>query len=145
MEELTDVVWDENVRTRRMSGGTPMINIVKYGREKAKITFSKVAEKLILGTNTSLSIMLGLGKNNIDLYIKVCDASEPGARPMNSKKGACHALTIASIGEKLGVTPENKFIGELVTIHRDMYMVELKMIARNPNSRGVRYESNRIP
>ena len=134
--DLPDVVWDKNIRNRQSYNGKPMVTILKYAKEKPKIMFSKAATRLILGTNTSLSIMMGLGTNNSDLYIKVCNAEEPGARPLTNLKSGSSTLSIASIGKKIGAIEDIKFTGELVTIHRDMYMVELKMLPRNTNPRA---------
>jgi hypothetical protein len=120
------VIWDTQKPIKRSCKGTTSVRIAKYGNNTvAVITFGKEAIHMLLGNRTSGSIMLGLDTSAKILYIKPCHAEENGARLLTTEKKQPPKLAVRWIGDRLGVTDDIVFVGDLVMKHRDMFTTEL--------------------
>jgi hypothetical protein len=119
-----DIEWDTTPHQR--SKNSNAIRISKHKTSKtARMSFPKAIVQMLCGRNDSCYLVFGLSKDKKNLYIKIANSEDKGARRINKEK-KFNGLTVRWLGVKLNVTNTISFVGIVEMIQRDMFIAKLQ-------------------
>lgn len=127
-EMMADCGIEATVRTskRQSYTNTATLSIKKYAQGQARITLNRTALTMILGHEQDINAVLALSRDHNKIYIIACKPEELGSVLLKVNKSGTFQTGAGDLATKLGVTNTIGFTGEVKSVNRNVYEVELK-------------------